>query len=160
MWIYALKEHTLFRDGVEISSALYSGYPPYVNLPDYTHLKDLGPIPAGDYVIGNAYEDAHRGKLVMGLSPSDKNHMYGRGGFAIHGDSVRKPGLASHGCIIANNPTRSMISKSSDKIIRVVIGIADAQEIFETLKSQALDHGSAAKVVTRQKPVPDEPVDS
>jgi len=49
------------------------------------------------------------------LSPHPDNEMFGRGSFRIHGDSIKNPGTASHGCIIAPRSVREKIIAGTDK---------------------------------------------
>ncbi|HYA17945.1 MAG TPA: tlde1 domain-containing protein [Bryobacteraceae bacterium] len=61
---------------------------------------NFGPLPAGKYTIGPAYDDPHRGQYTMHLNPDAETRMHGRSGFLIHADSVAEPGEASEGCIV------------------------------------------------------------
>jgi hypothetical protein len=54
-------------------------------------------------------------RCIIGLgAPYSGTNTLGRGGFLIHGDSVRAPGTASQGCIIMDPATRQRISSSGD----------------------------------------------
>jgi len=82
----------------------YSGFSVGKNNPDLQDKVGLGPIPTGWYTIDDTVENVEKsgphGKYVLRLHPDPKNEMHGRSGFLIHGDSIKSPGTASHGCII------------------------------------------------------------
>lgn len=98
----------------------YSGNGEGKNNPDMESVKGIGPIPKGTYTITKAYTNIHTGKVTMNLIPSPKNEMYGRGDFRIHGDSIKEPGTASHGCIIMPLNIRLAIDKGKDKTLVVI----------------------------------------
>jgi hypothetical protein len=81
-------------------------------------VRNTGPIPKGSYSIGNAFRHPKKGPVVMRLTPSGTQNMFGRSGFLIHGNNVRND--ASQGCIILSRPIRSQISASSDRDLTVV----------------------------------------
>jgi hypothetical protein len=56
----------------------------------------------------------------MALLPCDGTDTLGRAGFLIHGDSVKAPGTASHGCIILPRAIRDRIAVSEDTRLCVV----------------------------------------
>jgi hypothetical protein len=64
----------------------------------------LGPIPRGIYTL----KKHKNSKSWIRLIPGQKNQMFGRIGFAIHG----KGNIGSHGCILPDNPKviRQMIN--------------------------------------------------
>jgi hypothetical protein len=93
----------------------YSGYDEGKNNPDMQNVKSVGPIPRGIYTIGRSYDSKNTGPLTIMLSPHPDNDMFGRGDFRIHGDSIKKPGTASHGCIIAPRNVRENIINGTDK---------------------------------------------
>jgi Protein of unknown function (DUF2778) len=115
-WVYNAANGTLSHNG-QAAGTGYSGHPPYVNDPAAERLINQGPICAGLYAIGEAFDSPTKGPCVLPLTPSDDTPVYGRGGFLIHGDEVEHPGaeLASDGCIIMPRNTRLLISLSSDK---------------------------------------------
>lgn len=98
----------------------YSGQPDCKNDPDKCALHDRGPIPPGLYTIEPPRDTETHGPYVLPLTPNEKNEMYGRSGFLIHGDSVSHPGSASHGCIILPRVVREAIHKSADINLEVV----------------------------------------
>ncbi len=83
-------------------------------------MKNVGPIPRGQYTIGPAYTDPHRGPVVMRLTPSGGQDMFGRDGFLIHGDNSKHDKSASEGCIVLERGIRDKISASSDRQLTVV----------------------------------------
>jgi hypothetical protein len=98
----------------------YSGFEESKNRPECERLKGIGPIPRGRYHIGERFESESHGPVCMHLSPLKGTETYGRDGFLIHGDSVRRPGTASHGCVILDRHTRLLIATSHDRELEVV----------------------------------------
>lgn len=89
-----------------------NGYVEYRDNPLAESKEGLGPIPEGEYTMtllndGGDYEN--KGPLVIGLTPSPKNNMYGRSGFLIHGDNALVNFTASDGCIIAPHNLRAYL---------------------------------------------------
>jgi hypothetical protein len=80
------------------------------NDPAAQGVRNVGPIPAGRYVIGPAFTHPTKGGLVMGLAPLPGTDTLGRSGFLIHGDSRRAPGTASQGCIVLERDLRLLVS--------------------------------------------------
>ncbi|WP_457625852.1 tlde1 domain-containing protein [Persephonella sp.] len=83
----------------------YSGYGQGKNNPDMQHIPNVGPIPRGLWRLGNRwYNHPRLGKNVINLVPLPGNTCYNTqrecDTFRIHGDSLRNPGNASHGCIV------------------------------------------------------------
>lgn len=75
-----------------------------------------GPIPAGQWNIGNAYSHASKGPTAMNLTPSGHNAL-GRSAFMIHGNNVQNN--ASQGCIILGPAFRQAIAASNDHVLTV-----------------------------------------
>lgn len=98
----------------------YSGTGPGRNNPNMQDVPDVGPIPAGKYKIGMAYDDPTLGKIVMHLDPLPGTNTFGRSLFRIHGDNVEHD--ASHGCVIAAKHIREMINTSRDRVLLVTCG--------------------------------------
>lgn len=120
MYLYHQSTGSLFKDGIKIGSG-YSGFGAYKNKPEAQSLADLGPIPSGVYTIGAPFTDPEKGPLVMRLVPDPSNEMFGRAGFLIHGDSIKNPGTASHGCIILDHNLRQAIAFGPDRILEVTV---------------------------------------
>lgn len=101
----------------------WSGQGEGVDNPDMESVHNVGPIPKGLYTIGEAYHHPHLGPITMDLYPYPANNMFDRSAFRIHGaaagDTLITPGLSSEGCIILPPGPRSVISKSSDRILQV-----------------------------------------
>ena len=69
-------------------------------------------------MIGRPYDDPKLGPIVMSLTDSGEDEMFGRDGFFIHGDNARHD--ASHGCIILGPLLRKMIAESNDAELKVI----------------------------------------
>lgn len=124
MWIYHQSSGKLYRDAAFISAG-YSGNGRGKNNPALETAKGIGPIPVGDWIIKEPYNSANTGPYTLPLwaddgKLDDTEARTGRGAFRIHGDSIKNPGTASHGCIILPRAIREMIWKSGDKKLRVV----------------------------------------
>ncbi|MFH8133273.1 tlde1 domain-containing protein [Pantoea osteomyelitidis] len=100
VWKYVVREATFYNNGIKLK-ARYAGAPGYYNNPSQECIKNKGPVPRGRYIIGAPYKSLRTGIYTLPLSPDAENNMCGRGDFLIHGDSIRYPGTASQGCIIA-----------------------------------------------------------
>lgn len=119
MWVYIQKTGEL-RYNVEKVGVGYSGHGPGKNNPSFEQTPNVGPLPQGVYKIGKAFKHPSKGPIVMRLFPDHDNEMYDRGGFLIHGDSIKEPGTASNGCIILSQNLREMINSSPDKQLQVI----------------------------------------
>jgi hypothetical protein len=97
----------------------YAGHGLGKNNPEMEHVKNIGPLPKGKYLIGKPYDSPNTGPFTLPLIPDPSNKMYGRGDFKIHGDSINAPGTASHGCIILPRNIRMQINQSPDKYLIV-----------------------------------------
>lgn len=89
----------------------YSGAPGHINVTADEGLKNKGPIPRGLWRM-TSYIPSHTklGPYCIRLTPVNHDAL-GRSAFLIHGDSIKKPGTASEGCIILGNNFRLMLSK-------------------------------------------------
>ncbi len=119
MWIYNQSSGELLQDGLCVATG-YSGFGSGKNNPSAQALPNIGPIPVGRYIIGPALQTKLFGPLVMRLTPCAGTQTFGRSGFLIHGDSIKQPGTASHGCIILPRTARLLVSKSHSKQLRVI----------------------------------------
>lgn len=115
-WGYAQATGELSRDGVAMGAG-YSGHGDGLNDPAYEKDAGEGPIPAGSWQIGTAFNHPHLGPCVMHLSPEDE--AFGRTGFFIHGDNSQDNHSASHGCIVLGPHLRHAISESGDRMLIV-----------------------------------------
>jgi hypothetical protein len=96
----------------------YSGTGLGRNAPEHEDLQGVGPIPAGGYVIGKAYDHPHLGPCVMNLDPLPGTDTKGRSLFRIHGNNAAND--ASHGCIILGPAIRHQIAESGDCTLHVI----------------------------------------
>lgn len=118
MFHYNSRTGELFHDAKALASA-YSGAGEGKNNPALEHLHNVGPIPAGFYVIGFPYDSHTHGPYVLPLTPLPDTQTFGRDQFLIHGDSIQAPGTASKGCIIAPHWARVHIGVSGETLLEV-----------------------------------------
>ncbi len=78
----------------------------------YENVRNTGPIPKGNYSIGNIFRHPKKGAVVMRLTPSGAQNMFGKSGFLIHSNNARNDAFKE--CIILWRPVRSKISARSD----------------------------------------------
>jgi len=119
-WVYEQVSGRLYSDIGELIGVGYSGDPDHKNDPTAQELHNQGPIPEGEYTIGEPRNSADHGPFAMPLTPNPSNTMFGRDAFLIHGDSVKAPGTASQGCVIMSRDVRDNIWGSGDHILKVV----------------------------------------
>jgi hypothetical protein len=119
MYLYSQSSGQLTKNGVALAIG-YSGQPPRRNDPTAQAIEDVGPLPAGIYTIGKSFWSGMLGPVVMRLTPSTDNEMFGRSGFYIHGDSAEHAGFASNGCIVLSHEVRAQIDADSDRDLTVV----------------------------------------
>ena len=98
----------------------YSGNGAGLNNSAMEAVHDVGPIPRGEYQIGEFFDDAVKGPIVCHLTPVAPFAALGRSGFMIHGDNQLLNHTASEGCIVAARFIREQISESGDTILEVV----------------------------------------
>jgi hypothetical protein len=132
MWTYEISTGRIFDADGLLAGTGYSGAPlnpadpedegkpGYINDPADEDLKARGPIPKGFYTIGPARNHEHLGPIAMPLTPDPDNVEYGRSDFWMHGDSIKKPGTASRGCIIQHHDTRLRVATSGDTRLQAV----------------------------------------
>ena len=89
----------------------YSGHTNGKNKPHMEHVRNVGPIPRGEYKIETPRNSARTGSFVLPLTPVGHNAL-GRTDFQIHGDSRSNLSFASNGCIILNRSIREKIWQS------------------------------------------------
>lgn len=118
MWTYHQSTGALHRDDGQLVMVGYSGHAEGLNNPDLEHVRNVGPIPRGDWTIGKAFHHPSKGPVCMRLTPAGDIH--GRDGFLCHGDNNKGDRSASNGCIIMPRAVRNAIDKSPDKHLRVV----------------------------------------
>lgn len=118
-WTYKQATGSLSHNGNYVATG-YSGAGDGKNNPAMQDVRNVGPIPVGEYVIDDPCDTRTHGPYVLGLTPAAGNNMCGRSGFLIHGDSVVHPGTASQGCIIVPRLVREDIWKSGDTALTVI----------------------------------------
>ena len=123
MWIYYQSNGKLCKDNAhgkyEQTSHGYSGYGEGKNNYNLESTPNVGPIPCGQWVMGDAYTSKRVGRIAIPLAPH-LHRAHSRTYFRIHGDSASHPGEASKGCIILPRDVRKMMSYSVDRILLVV----------------------------------------
>lgn len=97
----------------------YAGYDKGKNNSQMEHVRNVGPIPRGEYEIQVPRNSSRTGPYVLPLTPKGHNAL-GRTDFQIHGDSRSNPGSASNGCIILPRAIREKIWKSGNKKLIIV----------------------------------------
>lgn len=128
MWTYEQSTGRIIRADGEIIGQGYSGAGEGKNNPDMQEIVDIGPIPAGRYLIGAPVDTTRHGPYALALDPEPTNEMFGRSEFLIHGDSIPHPGDASEGCIIQLRSVREDIWKSGDHVLDVIPNAGTVQE--------------------------------
>jgi hypothetical protein len=99
---------SLSRDGVVIGAG-YAGAGRGKNNPSMQAAKAVGPIPRGRWRMVTVRDSPNTGPYTIVLEPCSGTDTCGRGDFRIHGDSIRNPGTASHGCIVIQRAIRQAI---------------------------------------------------
>lgn len=118
MWVYSQGTGKLYDpSGVHVATG-YSGKGKGKNNCDMQHVRNVGPIPQGIYIIGQPYNSKKVGPFALPLTPHPDNEMFGRSAFLIHGDN--KTSTASEGCIILGRMIRDRIHYSTVRQLRVV----------------------------------------
>lgn len=122
MWTYRQRTGMLTHDGHYVAHG-YSGYEDGKNKPAKQTMHMVGPIPTGIWEITELIEKTmSHGPFVLRLEPAAATVTHGRDGFLIHGDSIQRPGFASHGCIVLPLSVRREIWHSEDRVLAVVSG--------------------------------------
>jgi Protein of unknown function (DUF2778) len=121
MWTYEQSTGRLSRDGAEVGIG-YSGMGAGKNFGPMQNVPNVGPIPIGNYLIGDPEDDAETGHYSIPLIPDPANEMFGRSAFRIHGDNPAHIGASSEGCIILQLPVRMEIHESADRQLQVISG--------------------------------------
>jgi type VI secretion system (T6SS) effector TldE1-like protein len=128
-WTYAQKSGELQQDGKPVATG-YSGAGAGKNNPAMQNVRNVGPIPEGDWTIaGPPADTTDHGPYVLKLNPAVGTETFGRSGFLMHGDSKEHPGCASHGCVILPRAVREQVWTSGDRELEVLAEIpASASE--------------------------------
>lgn len=122
-WKWEQATGTLWMDGKKISSG-YSGNGRGKNNPAMQAAKGVGPIPKGLWKMTGVKDSPNTGRFTIVLVAQDGNQddihqPTGRSAFRIHGDSIKNPGTASHGCIILPRGVRERMWYSGDRMVEV-----------------------------------------
>jgi len=122
-WTYGQKNGGLLQDGKPVGTG-YSGAGEGKNNPAMENVRNVGPIPCGDWtIIGPPVDTPTHGPFALRLEPAAETETFGRDGFLMHGDSIKSPGTASQGCIIMPLPVREQVWNSGDRDLKVVVEI-------------------------------------
>ncbi len=119
MWKWDQSAGELIRDGKVIATG-YAGAAAAKNNPAMQDAQGMGPIPRGRWRMVAVKDSPNTGPFTIVLEPEPGTDTRGRGDFRIHGDSVRNPGSASHGCIILPRAVREQVWNSGDHELEVV----------------------------------------
>jgi hypothetical protein len=129
MWTYRQSTGELLHDGVLVGRG-YSGADPDpstrgepgegINRPEAQEQRAIGPVPRGRYRFTLPFFHPSAGPVTMRLHPQPDTNTFGRSGFLIHGDSAKKPGSASQGCIVLHRELRLAMAESRDRWLEVV----------------------------------------
>lgn len=118
MWIYNQGTGKLLQNAGLVGTG-YAGRDAGKNNPAMQNVKGIGPLPCGFYIIGQPEDRSDTGPFSIKLHPDSGNNMFGRSSFFMHGDSIKAPGTASHGCPIFSRAVREKVNASTDKILKV-----------------------------------------
>jgi hypothetical protein len=120
MWVWDQSEGKMYRKGHKETYSGYSGRDWGKNNPAAENAPGIGPIPAGLWKMTGVKNSPNTGPFTIVLEPDDKTDNLGRSAFRIHGDSIKNPGTASHGCIILPRAVREKIYGSDDHELQVI----------------------------------------
>ena len=97
-WTYKQSTGELFREEKSVGKG-YSGHDNGLNNPDMENVREVGPIPRGEWSIGDEFKHEKLGPVAMRLTPVG-HKAHGRDSFVIHGDIDKGDKSASNGCIV------------------------------------------------------------
>ena len=118
MWTYSQGTGALLDPSGRKVATGYSGKGRGKNNCELQHLKSVGPVVRGMYIIDEPRDSEKVGPFAMDLIPYPENDMLGRSAFMIHGDN--RTGTASQGCIILPRRVRHIIWDSGERKLKVV----------------------------------------
>ncbi|NYT42332.1 DUF2778 domain-containing protein [Sphingomonas sp. R-74633] len=118
-WKWDQSAGELWYQGKLISTG-YAGNGRGKNNPAMQAAVGVGPIPRGCWRMTAVRDSANTGPFSIVLEPEPGTATFGRSAFRVHGDSVRNPGTASHGCIILPRAIRERMWRSGEKLLEVV----------------------------------------
>ena len=118
-WVYhqrtGLLEHVDEHGNVRSVGTGYAGHGDGVNNPAMQNVPDSGPVPRGQYTIGQQQDNrtgsGHQLAGSMRLNPATSNPMQGRAGFLIHGPHSNDQMDSSNGCPIFTREIRNQIGQ-------------------------------------------------
>jgi len=120
MWSYSQATGTFKSPGGTSVGIGYSGHAQGLNNPALQQVHMVGPIPQGDWEIGQFFDDVGgKGPVVARLTPLPGTETFGRDGFMIHGDNSQVNHSASEGCVILPHVVREMVMSSHDRLLTV-----------------------------------------
>jgi len=119
MWKWDQSAGIMYRNDIKVANG-YSGRDYGKNNPDKQDAVGIGPIPRGLWKITGVYNSFQTGPFTLQLEPCKGTDTCKRSAFRIHGDNIKNPGKASHGCIILPRPIRETIWNSKDHDLEVV----------------------------------------
>lgn len=117
-WTYRQSTGQLSHNGEAIGNG-YSGIKEGLNNPEKESVRNVGPIPHGEWKIGDSFKHDTKGPVVMRLTPVGHT-AHERTAFLIHGDNKNLNNTASNGCIILSRKLREKIAASGDHTLQVV----------------------------------------
>ena len=117
-WRYTQATGELHNPQGDLVATGYSGHGEGVNNPAMERVECVGPIPRGEWMVGQAYQHARLGPVTMNLAMMSGD-AFGRTLFRIHGDTGRGDRSASEGCIILPRSVRVAIDASDDGVLVV-----------------------------------------
>ena len=118
-WVYRQSTGELTYNGQHVATG-YSGAGIGKNDPDMQDVKNVGPVPQGQYSVGPQHYSPNVGPGAMNLTPLPGTDTYGRTLFRVHGDDILHPGQGSAGCIVLPPNIRSQLAHSPDHTLTVV----------------------------------------
>lgn len=120
MWYYERKTGRLTDSAGHLIGEGYAGHGEGLNNPLLSHVPNVGPLPAGAYLLDNPHDSPHTGAFSINLIPDPKNEMFGRSLFRMHGDNNELNHTASDGCIIMPRRVREFVWHSGVRDLIVI----------------------------------------
>ncbi len=117
MFIYEQETGRFYH--AKLLSIGYAGHGEGLNNGDLQHKRDVGPIPAGSWKIGDRPISSPTISTVT-LEPAPETKTFGRSGFLIHGDRAGGSKDASRGCIVLPRHVRLQVLGALDKRLLVM----------------------------------------
>lgn len=117
-WLWDQSAGEMSRDGKLLCRG-YAGNTWGKNNPGAEAVQGIGPLPCGKYKMTELrLTGASTGPYTIVLVQVEGD-PHGRSAFRIHGDSIKLPGTASHGCIVIPRTFREQIWNSGDHALEV-----------------------------------------